>query len=108
MGTPRRTLLGSTPSAPSRRGREYGSAASGPAMGARAGKAASRVSASTETQSRVRQAGTTPAVETMPRLGFKPTMLLSPAGTRPDPAVSVPSASGTGPAPTAIAEPVLE
>ena len=35
-------------------------------------------------------------------------MLLSPAGTRPEPAVSVPSASGTSPAATAIAEPELD
>src|SRR6516162_3793028 len=108
MGTPRRRPLGSAPSAPRGRGREYGSAGSGPAMAASAAKASSTVSASTETQSRVRQAGTTPAVETRPRLGFKPTTLLKPAGTRPDPAVSVPSASGTRPAATAIAEPVLD
>ena len=59
--------------------------------------ASSTVSAKTETQSSVRQAGTTPAVETRPRLGLSPTMLLKPAGTRPDPAVSVPSASGVKP-----------
>ena len=70
--------------------------------------ASSTVSANTETQSSVRQAGTTPAFETKPRLGFKPTMLAKAAGTRPDPAVSVPSESGTSPAPTANAEPVLE
>ena len=35
-------------------------------------------------------------------------MLLKPAGTRPEPAVSVPSASGTRPAATATAEPELE
>ena len=66
------------------------------------------VRAKIETQSSVRQAGTTPAVETSPRLGFSPTMLLSPAGTRPEPAVSVPSDSGTRPAATATAEPELE
>ena len=60
--------------------------------------ASSTVSAKTETQSSVRQAGTTPAVETRPRLGFNPTMLAKPAGTRPDPAVSVPSESGVNPA----------
>src|SRR5262249_26027929 len=108
MGTPRRTPRGSAPSAPSRRGREYGSAGWGPAMAASAANASSTVSASTDTQSSVRQAGTTPAVETSPRLGFRPTMLLSPAGTRPEPAVSVPSASGTRPALAAIAEPALD
>ena len=70
--------------------------------------ASSTVSANTETQSSVRQAGTTPALATRPRLGFKPTMLAKAAGTRPDPAVSVPSESGTSPAPTAKAEPLLE
>ncbi len=60
--------------------------------------ASSTVSENTETQSSVRQAGTTPKVETRPRLGFSPTMLLSIAGTRPEPAVSVPSAIGTSPA----------
>ena len=77
-------------------------------MAASAAQASSTVSANTETQSSVRQAGTTPAVETSPRLGFRPTMLLSPAGTRPEPAVSVPSASGTRPAATATAEPELD
>ena len=70
--------------------------------------ASSTVSANTDTQSSVRQAGTTPAVETRPRVGFSPTMLLSAAGTRPEPAVSVPSASGTRPAATATAEPELD
>src|ERR1700716_2274722 len=77
-------------------------------MAASAVKASSTVSANTETQSSVRQAGTTPAVETRPRVGLRPAMLLNPAGTRPDPAVSVPSASGTMPAPTAMAEPELD
>ena len=66
------------------------------------------MSENTDTQSSVRQAGTRPAVEISPRLGFSPTMLLSIAGTRPLPAVSVPSASGTRPADTATAEPELE
>src|SRR6195256_5987233 len=68
-------------------------------------KASSTVSENTDTQSSVRQAGTRPAVETSPRLGFRPTILLKPAGTRPEPAVSVPSASGTSPAATATADP---
>ena len=45
----------------------------------------------------LRQAGTTPPVPTRPGVGFRPTMLLKPAGTRPEPAVSVPSANGTWP-----------
>src|SRR6185369_911931 len=73
-----------------------------------AAQASSTVTATTETQSSVRQAGTTPAVETRPRLGLRPTMLLSIAGTRPLPAVSVPSASGTRPAATATADPELD
>src|SRR6202051_1962912 len=88
--------------------REYGLATSGPALAFSAVMASSTVSANTDTQSSVRQAGTTPAVETSPRLGFKPTMLLSMAGTRPLPAVSVPSASGTSPVDTATAEPELD
>ncbi len=65
---------------------------SGPAIAANAVQASSTVSANTEMQSSVRHAGTTPAVETAPRLGFRPTMLPRPAGMRPEPAVSVPSA----------------
>ena len=70
--------------------------------------ASSTVSENIDTQSSVRQAGTTPAVEIRPRLGLRPTILLSIAGTRPDPAVSVPSASGTSPAATAMADPELD
>ncbi len=77
-------------------------------MARSAANASSTVSANTDTQSSVRQAGTIPAVEMRPRLGLSPTMLLRPAGTRPEPAVSVPSASGTSPAATATAEPELE
>src|SRR3954453_1824749 len=77
-------------------------------MAARAVIASSTVSEKIDTQSSVRHAGTRPAVEISPRLGFNPTILLSIAGTRPDPAVSVPSASGTRPADTATAEPELD
>ena len=70
--------------------------------------ASSTVSAKIDTQSSVRQAGTTPVVETSPRLGLSPTILLKAAGTRPEPAVSVPSDSGTMPAPTATPEPELD
>ena len=64
--------------------------------------------AKTETQSRLRQAGTTPRVETTPGEGFSPTIPLSAAGTRPDPAVSVPSENGTRPRATATALPEEE
>src|SRR5213593_2767748 len=77
-------------------------------MTASAANASSTVRANTDTQSSVRHAGTTPAVDTRPRLGLRPTILPSAAGTRPEPAVSVPSASGTRPAATAIAEPELD
>ena len=96
------------PTACSGRAREYGSALSGTPITLSAVIASSTVSAKTETQSSERQAGTTPAVDTKPRLGFNPTILLNIAGTRPEPAVSVPSASGTMPAPTATPEPELD
>ena len=57
--------------------------------------------ASTETQSRLAQAGTTPRVLSSPRVGFSPTSPLNAAGTRPEPAVSVPSAKATWPSATA-------
>src|SRR5262249_58282241 len=98
-GTRRGSIGGSAPRAPTD---------SSPAMAARAEYASSVVKAKSETQSSDRHAGTTPTFDTKPRLGFSPTMLLSPAGTRPEPAVSVPSASGTRPAATATAEPELE
>jgi len=56
----------------------------------------------------VRQAGTTPVALSTPLVGFKPTMLLKPAGTRPDPAVSVPRENETTPDATATAEPELD
>jgi hypothetical protein len=61
-----------------------------------------------ETQSSERQAGTTPAALTMPCVGFTPTVAVKPAGTRPEPAVSVPSAKLTCPRATATAEPELD
>ena len=48
------------------------------------------------------------AAETAPSEGFNPTMLLSAAGTRPEPAVSVPSAKVATPCATTTAEPLLE
>ena len=64
--------------------------------------------ANTETQSTDWQVGTTPAALSNPRLGFKPMTLQKAAGTRPDPAVSVPSEKLTKPRATATAEPALE
>ena len=61
-----------------------------------------------DTQSSVRHAGTTPRVLIRPRVGLSPTIPFSAAGTRPEPAVSLPSANATSPAATATAEPELE
>ena len=46
-----------------------------------------------------------PRADTLPMVGFRPTMLPNAAGTRPDPAVSVPRAKCTMPAATAQADP---
>src|SRR5438876_2610359 len=70
--------------------------------------ASGTVSAKIDTQSSDWQAGTTPRALTRPRLGLRPTMLFNPAGTRPDPAVSVPRAKLTSPRATATADPALE
>ncbi len=56
----------------------------------------------------LRQAGSTPAVLRRPGVGFSPTRPLKPAGTRPEPAVSVPSAKATCRRASATAEPELE
>src|SRR6478609_7323695 len=61
-----------------------------------------------ETQSSERHAGTTPRVLSRPFVGLSPTRLLNAAGTRPDPAVSVPREKSHKPAATATAEPLLE
>jgi hypothetical protein len=55
-----------------------------------------------------RHAGTTPVVGTMPTVGLIPTIPLSAAGTRPEPAVSVPSAMLTRLSATATADPELD
>ena len=61
-----------------------------------------------DTQSSDLQAGTTPRMETAPSDGFRPTTLFKAAGTRPEPAVSVPSAKLTSPRATATPEPELD
>jgi hypothetical protein len=70
--------------------------------------AVATVAANTDGQSRERTAGTMPRVLSAPRVGFNPTMPVHAAGTRPEPAVSVPSANGTNPVATATADPELE
>src|ERR1700712_3599546 len=67
--------------------------------------ASSTVRATTEIVSIERHAGTMPRAETLPTVGFNPTMLPNAAGTRPDPAGSVPSANRTIPAATAHPDP---
>ena len=89
-------------------GRDQGSSGSGPAAAATTAAASAGVAANTPTQSSDRQAGTTPAVLRRPRVGFSAAMPLSAAGTRPDPAVSVPRANGTTPWATTTADPELE
>ena len=74
----------------------------------KAASASSMVAAKTDTQSSEAQAGTTPVADTRPRVGFSPTTWLAAAGTRPEPAVSVPRAKATSPAATATAEPLLD
>ena len=61
-----------------------------------------------EMQSSDRHAGTSPVVLMIPRVGLRPTMLLNAAGTRPEPAVSVPREKSTRFAATATADPLLD
>src|SRR5258707_12652983 len=84
-----------------------GSAGSAPTSTSNAARASATVLVNVVTQSSVGQAGNTPRVDTRPRVGFIPTMPLNAAGTRPLPAVSVPSARGTMPSATATARPAL-
>src|ERR1700704_406033 len=95
-GTPRRTRVGT--GRPSTEG----------AVIAMARAASPTPAANRETQSKLRDAGTTPWVLMRPRVGLSPTTPQHAAGTRPEPAVSVPNARATIPVATAIAEPALE
>ncbi|MDT4876089.1 hypothetical protein FQZ97_1115050 [compost metagenome] len=61
-----------------------------------------------DTVSTERQAGTTPVPDSRPSVGLRPTRLLNDAGTRPEPAVSVPSEKVAYPLATDTAEPELE
>ncbi len=88
--------------------RDHGSPGSGAAMTARMASASSTEVAKILGQSSEAHAGTMPSVLTRPRLGLRPTVPVSAAGTRPEPAVSVPIATGTSPAATATAEPELD
>src|SRR5213076_3002351 len=88
--------------------RENGSTASKPCATRHTRSAPAALPAKIDTQSSERHAGTTPVVLRSPRVGFKPTMSLKAAGTRPEPAVSVPRAKATSPLATATAEPELD
>ena len=85
--------------------REKGSPGSCPSITRRTATPSATVPAKTVTTSTDRQAGTTPVLGTSPGVGLTPTRLLKAAGTRPDPAVSVPSAKAQSPAATATADP---
>lgn len=71
-------------------------------------RASSTRCASTPTSSIEGDSGNTPASLTRPCEGLKPTRPHSADGTRTEPPVSVPSATGTMPAATAAALPALE
>jgi len=62
----------------------------------------------TAMQSNERQAGTTPRLLKSPRVGFQPMSSWKAAGTRPEPAVSVPNENAHSPAATAEALPELD
>ena len=59
-------------------------------------------------QSSDRHAGVMPRKEIVPRVGLYPTMPLKPAGTLPEPAVSVARENETRLAPTDTVLPLLE
>ncbi len=99
-GTPKRKAAGSGRFA-SFSGREYGSFRSWPIATCSTRTASATVGAKMETQSTLCAAGTTPCALIRPLEGLRPTMLFRPAGTRPEPAVSVPSAKSTCPVATA-------
>src|SRR6185369_14278951 len=95
-------------SAPLGRILEYGSLPSNPRATFQIERASRAVLEKIETQSRDRQAGTTPLALKRPRVGLRPTRLLNAAGTRPEPAVSVPSENVQNDFATATAEPELD
>src|SRR4030095_9523947 len=88
--------------------REYGSFASKPRATSQTVLASTKVLAKIETQSRERQAGTTPVVLKSPRVGLRPTRLLNAAGTPPEPAGSVPRKNAHKDCATATADPELD
>ncbi len=85
-----------------------GAVADRPASTSNSVAASATVVVNAETQSYEAMAGTTPSLGNAPGVGFRPTNPHSAAGTRPEPAVSVPSANATSPLATATADPELE
>src|SRR5690606_38859620 len=88
-------------------GRDQGASGSTPAAMSTLVAASWAVSANTDTQSSDQQAGKTPCVLNSPLVGLCPIRLLKEAGTRPEPAVSVPKANDTWPSAVAMADPEL-
>src|SRR3954452_20196696 len=105
---PNRNALAGPAPAEAADGRLYGSSASKPSMMPRIASPSVTLLQKIETQSIVGQFGTSPRDDTSPTVGLMPTTSLKPAGIRPEPPVSVPSANTTCPAATATAEPELE
>ena len=105
-GSPRSCAAWRAPAAP--RARERIARVETAALRAAPARRRRRSARRSETQSSERHAGTTPRVLSRPRDGLSPTRLLNAAGTRPEPAVSVPRLKLTSPAATATAEPELE
>src|SRR6187431_1078958 len=85
-----------------------GSIGSNAAATASTSAASATVRVKIDTQSSERHAGTTPQVLSRPFVGFRPIRLFNDAGTRPDPAVSVPREKSHKPAATATADPLLD
>src|SRR3984885_11043114 len=88
--------------------REKGAAATKPSATGHTRAASWAVSAKIDTVSMVRLQGTMPRILRRPRLGFRPIRLFNAAGTRPDPAVSVPREKLASPSATATADPALD
>lgn len=106
--TPTRGAAGAPSGVETGQARLVGSPSAGPASTLSAVRARATSAAKTLTQSRSRQAGTTPRVGTSPRVGLSPTTPWNDAGTRPEPAVSVPRARSATPRATATADPLLD
>src|SRR5699024_7061143 len=79
-----------------------------PAITSKATDRRPRSAANKPTVSKAGERGNTPSTGTAPKLGLKPRTPWQAAGTRTDPAVSVPRAKGTASAATIAADPELD